>query len=54
MLRWAAVCFVIAIVAGVLGLLGILESAAGLAKLLFFGFLVLATVSLIMGRHVRA
>ncbi len=53
MLRWAAVFFVIAIIAAVFGFGGIAASATGIAKVLFFAFLVIAVVSLFMGRRVR-
>ena len=46
MLYWAAVFFVIAIVAAVFGFGGIAASAAGVAKILFGVFLVVAVVSL--------
>lgn len=52
MLYWAAVFFVIALAAAVLGFGGIAASAAGIAKILFFVFLVLAVVSLIFGRRI--
>jgi uncharacterized membrane protein YtjA (UPF0391 family) len=52
MLYWAAVFFVIALLAAVFGFGGIAASAAGVAKILFFVFLVLAVVSLIFGRRV--
>jgi uncharacterized membrane protein YtjA (UPF0391 family) len=51
MLYWAAVFFVIALAAAVFGFGGIAASAAGIAKILFFVFLVLAVVSLIFGRR---
>jgi len=52
MLYWAAVFFVIALLAAVFGFGGIAASAVGVAKVLFFVFLVLAVVSLIFGRRV--
>ena len=56
MLRYAAIFFVIAIVAAVFGFGGIALAAAGIAKILFFVFLILFLVSLISGlgsrRHV--
>lgn len=52
MLYWAAVFFVIALAAAVLGFSGIAASAAGVAKILFFVFLVLGALSLIFGRRV--
>jgi uncharacterized membrane protein YtjA (UPF0391 family) len=51
MLYWAAVFFVIAIAAAVLGFGGVAASAAGVAKVLFVIFLVLAGISLLMGRR---
>jgi uncharacterized membrane protein YtjA (UPF0391 family) len=51
MLYWAAVFFVIAIVAAVFGFGGIAASAAGVAKILFVVFLVLAGLSLLFGRR---
>jgi uncharacterized membrane protein YtjA (UPF0391 family) len=47
MLHWAIVFFVIALVAALFGFGGIAVGAAGVAKLLFVGFLILAVVSLI-------
>ncbi|MDB5216054.1 MAG: hypothetical protein JWO86_3981 [Myxococcaceae bacterium] len=52
MLYWAAVFFVIALVGAVLGFSGIAAGAAGIAKILFFVFLVLGALSLIFGRRV--
>jgi len=53
MLYWTAVFFVIAILAAVLGFGGIASGAAGIAKLLFFAFLILAIISLFYGRRMR-
>jgi uncharacterized membrane protein YtjA (UPF0391 family) len=50
MLSWAITFLVIAIIAAVLGFGGIAGTAAGIAKVLFFVFLVLFVVSLIFGR----
>jgi uncharacterized membrane protein YtjA (UPF0391 family) len=49
MLRWALIFLVVAIVAGIFGFAGIMIAAAGIAKLLFYLFLVLFLVSLVMG-----
>ncbi len=49
MLYYAAVFFVIAIIAGVFGFGGIAVGAAEIARILFFIFLVIFLVSLIMG-----
>jgi uncharacterized membrane protein YtjA (UPF0391 family) len=54
MLRWALIFLVVAIVAGIFGFAGIMVAAAGIAKLLFYLFLVLFLVSLIMGLVSRA
>ncbi|WP_020620222.1 DUF1328 domain-containing protein [Paenibacillus daejeonensis] len=51
MLRWAAIFFIIAIVAAIFGFGGIVDAAAGVAKVLFFIFLILFVVSLITGRR---
>jgi uncharacterized membrane protein YtjA (UPF0391 family) len=51
MLYWAAVFFIIALVAAVFGFGGIAASAVGVAKVLFVVFLVLAGISLLMGRR---
>jgi len=48
-LRWAAIFFVLAIVAAVFGFGGIAVASAEIAKLLFFVFIVVFAVSLIMG-----
>jgi uncharacterized membrane protein YtjA (UPF0391 family) len=47
MLYWAAVFLVIAIIAGLLGFGAIAFAAAGIAKVLFFVFLILFIISLI-------
>ena len=49
MLYWAAVFFIIAIVAAVFGFGGVYLAAAGIAKILFFIFLVLFIISLLSG-----
>ena len=49
MLYWAFVFLVIALIAGVLGFGGVMATAAGIAQILFFVFLVVFAVSLIMG-----
>ena len=51
MLYWAAIFFIIAIVAAVFGFGGIAAGATGIAKVLFFVFLVLGALSLIFGRR---
>ena len=54
MLRWALIFLVVAILAGVLGFAGIMVAAAGIAKLLFYLFVVLFVTSLAMGLLTRA
>ncbi len=49
MLQWALTFFVLAIVAGVFGFGLIATAAVGIAKVLFFLFLVLFVISLISG-----
>ena len=51
MLHYALVFLVIALVAALFGFSGIYVAAAGIAKILFFLFLVLFVVSLIFGRR---
>jgi uncharacterized membrane protein YtjA (UPF0391 family) len=53
MLYWALVFFVIALIAAVFGFTGIAVAAAGIAKILFFIFVVLFIVSLIFGMRSR-
>lgn len=50
MLRWALIFFVVAIVAAIFGFGGVAGDAAWIGKILLFVFLVLAVLSLIMGR----
>ncbi len=50
MLRWTIAFFVIALIAAFFGFAGIAGAAAGIAKILFFGFLILAVASLVFGR----
>jgi len=54
MLYWAIAFFLVALLAAVLGFGGIAFAAAGIAKILFFIFLVLFLVSLVahMARRV--
>jgi uncharacterized membrane protein YtjA (UPF0391 family) len=49
MLHWALVFLVIALIAGLFGFTGIYVAAAGIAKILFFVFLLLLIVSLLTG-----
>lgn len=52
MLNWALTFFVVALLAAIFGFTGIAVAAAGVAKLLFFIFLVLFVLSLV-GHLVR-
>jgi uncharacterized membrane protein YtjA (UPF0391 family) len=54
MLRWALGFFLVAILAAVLGFGGIAVAAAGIARILFFLFLVLFLVALVGGLMRRA
>jgi uncharacterized membrane protein YtjA (UPF0391 family) len=49
MLRYAAIFFVIALVAALFGFTGIAAGAVEIARILFFVFLVLFVISLIFG-----
>ncbi|MET0661207.1 MAG: DUF1328 domain-containing protein [Steroidobacteraceae bacterium] len=49
MLSWALTFFVVAIIAAVLGFSSIAGAMAGIAKILFFLFLVLTVVALVAG-----
>ncbi|HWK74530.1 MAG TPA: DUF1328 domain-containing protein [Povalibacter sp.] len=49
MLSWALTFFVVAIIAAVLGFTSIAGAAVGIAKILFFVFLVLTLIALVAG-----
>jgi len=49
MLYWAAVLFIIALVAGMLGFGGIAVASAQIAHILFAIFLILFVISLVLG-----
>jgi uncharacterized membrane protein YtjA (UPF0391 family) len=49
MLQWALVFFVVAIAAALFGFGGIASSAAGIAQILFYIFIILFIISLITG-----
>ena len=51
MARWAIIFFVIALVAAVFGYGGIAGDAAWIGQILLFVFLVLAVISLLVGRR---
>jgi uncharacterized membrane protein YtjA (UPF0391 family) len=48
MLRYAVTFFVIALLAALFGFGGIAASAADIAQLLFYGFIILAVISLLV------
>ena len=48
MLGWALTFLVVALIAGVLGFTSVAGAAIGIAKILFFVFVVLFVVSLVM------
>jgi uncharacterized membrane protein YtjA (UPF0391 family) len=49
MLKYALIFFVVALVAALFGFGGLAAGAAGIGKILFIGFLILAVISLIAG-----
>ncbi len=54
MLRYALLFFVLALIAALLGFGGIAGGAAGIAKILFFGFLIMAVVTMVSNMFRRA
>jgi uncharacterized membrane protein YtjA (UPF0391 family) len=48
MLKWALIFFVISLVAGALGFTNIASGAAGIAKILFGLFLIIAIIFLVL------
>ena len=49
MLSWALTFFIIALIAAILGFGGIAGTAAGIAKIIFFGAVILLVVSMLTG-----
>jgi uncharacterized membrane protein YtjA (UPF0391 family) len=49
MLRYALIFFVVSLIAAFFGFSGIAADSAGIAKILFIGFVVLAAISLVTG-----
>jgi len=49
MLRWALMFFIFGLIAALLGFTGIAGAAIGIAKILFYIFLVLFLVALLIG-----
>lgn len=54
MLNWALIFLIVALLAALFGFTGIAVASAGIAKILFFLFLVLFLVSLLTGLARRA
>ncbi|AIQ54884.1 MULTISPECIES: DUF1328 domain-containing protein [Paenibacillus] len=54
MLKWSVILLVIALIAGVFGFFNIVGAAVGIAKVLFFIFLILFIVSLFTGQRGRS
>jgi uncharacterized membrane protein YtjA (UPF0391 family) len=53
MLNWTLTFLIIALIAAALGFGGIAGTAVGIAKILFFVFIVLFILSLIFGRRTK-
>ena len=51
MLSWAVTFLIIALIAAVLGFGGLAGTAIGIAKIIFFVFIVLFIISFLMGRR---
>lgn len=49
MLRWALGFFILALIAALFGFGGVASAAAGIAKIIFFVFLILFAIALITG-----
>ncbi len=52
MLKWAAIFFVVSIIAAIFGFGGISQGAESIAKVLFFIFIVLFVLTLIFGAKI--
>lgn len=50
MLSWSLTFLVVALIAALFGFGGLAGEAAGIAKILFFAFLIVFVISLVMGR----
>jgi uncharacterized membrane protein YtjA (UPF0391 family) len=49
MVRWAIIFFIIAIIAALFGFGGVSGAAAGIARVLFVGFLIITAIALVLG-----
>ena len=54
MLKWAIISAIIAVIAGALGFGVIAGAAAGIAKILFFMFVILLVSAIFVGRKVKS
>ena len=54
MLRWTILFLVVALIAAIFGFTGVALAAAGIAKVVFFLFVVLFLISLVTGLGRRA
>ncbi len=54
LLRWAILCFIVAVIAAVLGFTNIAVAAASVARILFFAFLLIFVGLLVAGLMTRA
>ncbi len=50
MLRWALIFLVVALIAALFGFGGIAGTSVGIAKILFFAFLIVAAVTFVMSQ----
>jgi uncharacterized membrane protein YtjA (UPF0391 family) len=48
MLTWVFIFLAVAVVAGIFGFTGIVDASVGIAKMIFFVFIVLFIISLVM------
>lgn len=51
MLSWTITFLAIALIAGILGFSGVMTTSVGIAKIIFFVFLVMFIVSMIFGKR---
>ncbi|TVP54122.1 MAG: DUF1328 domain-containing protein [Gemmatimonadales bacterium] len=49
MLQWALIFFIVSLIAGAFGFRSVGSAAAGIAKILFFLFLIIFVVMLVLG-----
>ena len=49
MWNWAIIFFIVAVVSAILGFSGVAVASAGVAKILFFLFVILFVISLVAG-----